>query len=106
MTSSLAPVSISSMTSNSTPKQTLPFCSYFGEVIYHNSERVPVLLRVSATLKKHHEYSCFYLKKFIVVAHLQWRCLVHYTNGSKQGSMHTGVVLEKSLTGNRSRLQH
>ena len=53
-------------------------------------------LRVSIAVKRHHDYSNSYKMKHVtVVAHLQFRGLVQYHHGRKQGSKQTDMVLER-----------
>ena len=53
-------------------------------------------LRVSIAVKRHHDHGKSYKgKNLIGVDHLQFRCLVHYHHGGKQGSMQADAVLKK-----------
>jgi len=56
-----------------------------------------VFLRNSTAVKRYHYQGNSYKEKYLIGSGLQFRCLVHYHHGRKQGSVQADVVLEKEM---------
>jgi hypothetical protein len=56
-----------------------------------------ILVRVSISVKRHHDQGNAYKGKYFTGAGLWFRGLVHYHHGRKHGSVQAGTVLEKKL---------
>lgn len=63
--------------------------------MYFYLEMVPVLIRVSITVKRHRHHSNFYKGKHLIKGGLQFRGLVNYCHGKKSGGTQADVVLER-----------
>ena len=56
---------------------------------------MPVLVRVSVAVKRHHDHDNFYKGKHLIGAGFQFRDLVQYHHGEKSGGLQADVVMQR-----------
>ena len=68
---------------------------FLGNSIIIEENRLPILVKVSITVKRHKDHSNSYKRKCFIVAGLRFGGLIHYHYNRKHGGIQADLVLEK-----------